>query len=67
MTQNPPRRSAKDAHVPVDGAIAPEGNAAIRSDEDIARRAYARYCERGCADGHDVEDWLEAERELRGS
>jgi hypothetical protein len=32
---------------------------------DIALRAYALYCERGCQDGHAVEDWLQAERELQ--
>jgi hypothetical protein len=33
--------------------------------EDIARRAFELYCERGGQHGHDVEDWLQAERELR--
>jgi hypothetical protein len=36
------------------------------TDSDIARRAYDLYLARGCAHGHDVEDWLQAERELRG-
>ena len=35
------------------------------SESDIARRAFELYCERGCEHGHDVEDWLAAERELR--
>ena len=43
--------------------IETNGNAPI-SEEDIAQRAYALYVERGGADGHDVEDWLQAEREL---
>lgn len=30
----------------------------------IERRAYELYCARGCADGHDLDDWLAAEREL---
>ena len=34
-------------------------------DSDIARRAFEIYCQRGCQDGHDLEDWLQAERELR--
>jgi hypothetical protein len=34
---------------------------------DVARRAYDFYLARGCEDGHDVEDWLQAERELRGA
>jgi hypothetical protein len=33
--------------------------------EVIAQRAYALYLARGREDGHDVEDWLQAERELR--
>ena len=33
--------------------------------EDIARRAYQLYEERGGEHGHDWQDWLEAERELR--
>ena len=33
--------------------------------DDIARRAFELYCARGCEDGHDVQDWLQAERELR--
>jgi hypothetical protein len=37
------------------------------TDRDIARRAFEIFCERGCQHGHDVEDWLQAERELRGS
>jgi hypothetical protein len=35
------------------------------TDRDIARRAYALYLARGCEHGHDVEDWLKAERDLR--
>ncbi|HEX7797579.1 MAG TPA: DUF2934 domain-containing protein [Vicinamibacterales bacterium] len=33
--------------------------------DDVARRAFELYCERGGQDGHDVQDWLQAERELR--
>jgi len=35
------------------------------SNTDIARRAYDLYLSRGREDGHDIEDWLQAERELR--
>ncbi len=34
--------------------------------EEIARRAYELYLERGGTHGYDIEDWLNAERELRG-
>lgn len=35
------------------------------TEGDIARRAFELYCEREREDGHDVDDWLHAERELR--
>jgi DUF2934 family protein len=31
---------------------------------DVAKRAFELYCERGCQDGYDVQDWIQAEREL---
>ena len=33
-------------------------------DEDIARRAYEIFLTRGAEHGRDLEDWLEAEREI---
>lgn len=33
-------------------------------EEDIARRAFELYEARGCQNGHDLEDWLQAEQEL---
>jgi hypothetical protein len=30
----------------------------------IAQRAFERYQARGCQDGCDLDDWLEAEREI---
>jgi hypothetical protein len=35
------------------------------SHNDIAEAAYQRYLSRGGAHGQDVNDWMEAERELR--
>jgi hypothetical protein len=35
------------------------------TDSDVARRAYDLYLARGREHGHDVDDWLRAERELR--
>jgi Protein of unknown function (DUF2934) len=37
------------------------------SEEDIRRRAYQRYLDRGGNHGMDFEDWLQAERELKRS
>jgi hypothetical protein len=30
----------------------------------LAKRAYELYVQRGKEDGHDIEDWLEAERQI---
>ena len=35
------------------------------SGDPISERAYGIYLKRGGADGSDLEDWLQAERELR--
>ena len=52
---------------PTQAAETPEasaGNAA--RDEDIRRRAYEIYLARGEQPGHDLDDWLQAEREFEG-
>jgi Protein of unknown function (DUF2934) len=36
----------------------------VIQEEDIARRAFELYEARGCQNGHDLEDWLQAEQEL---
>lgn len=41
----------------------PLADARPRSDEDIQRRAYQLYEERGGQEGDAVADWLQAERE----
>jgi len=33
-------------------------------EEEIRRRAYALYEQRGRGDGHDIDDWLRAEADL---
>jgi hypothetical protein len=43
----------------------PPGPARL-TDADVAQRAYDLYLARGREPGHDVADWLQAERELRG-
>jgi DUF2934 family protein len=35
------------------------------TNSDVARRAYDLYLARGCEHGHDVDDWMQAEHELR--
>ena len=41
-----------------------EGALSDELQERIAKRAYELYLERGCREGCDVEDWLNAEREV---
>ena len=41
-----------------------DGSANV-TDHDIVRRAYDLYEQRGCEHGHDMDDWLQAEGELR--
>ena len=38
---------------------------AAPTEEEIALRAYEIYLERGKTEGNDVDDWLQAEYELR--
>jgi hypothetical protein len=41
-------------------------NTASESKDDaIARRAFELYSAGGYRDGHDIDDWLNAERELK--
>jgi hypothetical protein len=42
-----------------------ETNDSDLTEDEIARRAYERFQERGGVHGHDQEDWYEAEREIR--
>jgi hypothetical protein len=37
------------------------------TNNDVARRAYDFHLARGREHGHDVDDWMQAERELRAS
>lgn len=37
------------------------------SSSEIARRAFEIYCARGYQPGHELDDWLQAEGELRAS
>jgi Protein of unknown function (DUF2934) len=39
----------------------------VAQHEDVERRAYELYEQRGREDGHDWDDWLQAEREMRGA
>ncbi len=44
----------------------PEQGSLELTEELIRVRAYQFYEERGCENGHDLEDWLQAEAEIVG-
>ncbi len=48
------------------GAALAAGQNRVVTRETIARRAYEIYTARGGTHGYDIEDWLQAERELLG-
>jgi hypothetical protein len=68
-----PRRRRKDREplnqmgtlATVPGATNASPNPIKPTHEEIARRAYELYEERGSQHGRDWEDWFQAERELR--
>jgi hypothetical protein len=43
-----------------------EPTVVIPIEQQIQQRAYELYEQRGRTDGHDLEDWLQAECEIRG-
>ena len=44
--------------------LLPDQSAPVK-DSEVARRAYDLYLARGCEHGHDLDDWLQAEHDLR--
>jgi len=71
----PPRRKPASArrlkHIasPAEKPLVPAATAAVRepSRDEIARLAYSYWEARGYAGGSSEEDWLRAQRELRGN
>ena len=61
MAKNPGRRGTRSS-----GGNRGSGELAP-SQETIAARAYEIYLARGAGAGRDLDDWLEAERELKSS
>lgn len=43
------------------------GTHRLPSQEEIGRRAYELFLRRGSDHGHDLDDWLQAEAELRST
>ena len=64
MAWKPKTRASTEAVEP--GAETQERERLLDSsrEEQIRRRAYEIYLARGEEHGHDIEDWLQAEREL---
>ena len=44
----------------------PESRTTVNT-EDIAERAYQLFLARGGTDGHDFDDWIEAERQIQAA
>lgn len=74
-TKTPKTSTVKSKSTTTAATTAPKVSRARKSDtttadgvqsmrDQIAQRAYERFIARGYRHGHDVEDWLHAEREL---
>ena len=46
-------------------SVVPGALSATMTHNDVERRAHELYSEHGCEHGHDVDNWLQAEREVR--
>ncbi|HMG88252.1 MAG TPA: DUF2934 domain-containing protein [Terracidiphilus sp.] len=70
--KKPSTRRMSSASASATKEIAPKRQASAKvtaigiSHEEIARLAHKFWAERGRQHGHDAEDWLRAEQELRG-
>lgn len=67
MAKAPRRRVAPPVVTAADRASKVRVDDTAITEHDIARRAYDLYLARGREPGHQLDDWLQAERELRSS
>jgi hypothetical protein len=65
IMENPRRRRATETGTCP--TVVPGSLSATMTHNDVVRRANELYCDRGCEDGHDMDQWLEAEREVHGT
>ena len=67
MAKAPKRRADLPITAAADRAPKARVDATAITEHDIARRAYDLYLARGREPGHHLDDWLQAERELRST
>jgi hypothetical protein len=67
MAKAPRRRADLPITAAADRAPKTRVDVTAITEHDIARRAYDLYLARGREPGHQLDDWLQAERELRSS
>jgi hypothetical protein len=67
MAKAPRRRGDLPVTTAADRAPKARVDSAAITEHDIARRAYDLYLARGREPGHQLDDWLQAEQELRSS
>ena len=65
MPRTPKHPEATGAAKPRRTARRSNGDGASISPDEVAKRAYEIYQARGAQHGSDLDDWLEAERQLK--
>ncbi|HZO99216.1 MAG TPA: DUF2934 domain-containing protein [Terriglobia bacterium] len=58
--------AARRRRAPLPAKPEPDPKPNAVTEEDVRRRAYEIYLERGAAPGNELDDWLKAELELKG-
>ena len=54
------------AHASIRSSDTTDHESTRHTEDRIRQRAFERYQARGGEDGHDMDDWFEAEREVEG-
>jgi hypothetical protein len=60
-----PSGKTQKGEIPMKGKKSGKTSGQLPTDEQIKQRAYELFLARGATHGHDVEDWLRAQAELR--
>jgi hypothetical protein len=63
---NMEQAAARRRRAPLPARPEPDPKPNAVTEEDVRRRAYEIYLERGAAPGNELDDWLKAELELKG-